>query len=325
MTSRQTIRILVLGVALLLVAAACGDSDTSADTTAATTTTAAAETTTTTAATTTTAGEATTTTAGTDSSEIEIASNLTTPGKLTIANTLGYAPFEFLTDDGAPTGVDIELAFAAADVLGLELEIVEIPFTSLIPAIAAGRADIGWGSFTVTEERLEQVDFVVFLVAGTVAAALPEVAATMSEQNDLCGLSIGIAAGSSADFTADILSSDCEAAGLAPIDKVIFPDVPEVIQAVLSGRVDARLEDSTAAGYYAVTSEGQMLVVPGLYDISPGGIVVEKGDVEMAEMMTAALQVLIDNGTYAEIFSKYGIDASAIEEAYAVTTIDELG
>ena len=111
---------------------------------------------------------------------------------------------------------------------------------------------------------------------------------------------------------------------LRRLKKVIFPDVPEVIQAVLSGRVDARLEDSTAAGYYAVTSEGEMVVAPGLYDIAPGGIVIQKGDVEIVEMMTAALQVLIDNGTYAEIFSKYGIDASVIEEAYAVTTIDEL-
>jgi len=306
MFSKPPARAFFVLLALMIVVAACGDSDDANDTTAAPTTTDA---------------PATTEGAG---SGIPIASDLTTPGKLTIANTLGYAPFEFLTEDGEPTGVDIELAFAAADVLGLELEIVEIPFTSIFPAIAAGRADLAWGSFTVTEDRLEQADFVVFMVAGTVASALPDVAATLTEQNDLCGLEIAIAAGSSADFTADVLSADCEAANLPAIEEVIFPDVPEVIQAVLSGRVDARLEDSTAAGYYEVTSDGQMVVVPGLYDISPGGIAVQKGDLEMAEMMAAAIQVLIDNGTYAEIFAKYGISESEVPEAYVVTDINEL-
>jgi polar amino acid transport system substrate-binding protein len=302
MTATRSVRVLLLGMALVLVATACGSSeDTTTTSQASETTVAAAE------------------------EGIPLASTLMTPGELTIANTLAYAPFEFLLDDGTPTGVDIDLANASADALGLELVIVEIPFTSILPAMSAGRADLAWGSFTVTEERLEEVDFVVFMDAGTVASALPDVAATLTEQNDLCGLSIGIAAGSSADFTADALSADCEAAGLAPIDKVIFPDIPEVIQSVLSGRVDARLDDSTASGYYEVTSDGQLVVVPGLYEVQPGGLVVEKGDAEMAEMMRAAIQAVIDDGTYAKIFAAYGIGESMIDESYIVTTIDELG
>lgn len=307
MTFRNPFRFMIVGIALLLLASACGDSTDETATTAAPGTTAAPE-----------------TTVASNASGITIADNLTSSGKLTIASTLGYAPFEFLTDDGEPTGVDIELAQAAAEVLGLELEIVEIPFTSIFPAIAAGRADIAWGSFTVTEERLEQADFVVFLATGTVAQTLPDFAANLTEQNDLCGLVIGLAAGGSADFTADDLNAECEAAGLDPFEKVIFPDTPEVIQAVLSGRVDARLDDSTAAGYYEATSDGEMVVVPGLYDISPGGIAVQKGDTQMTQMMAAALQVLIDNGSYGDIFDKYGIGASVLDEAYAVTAIGQL-
>ena len=127
-------------------------------------------------------------------------------GKLTVANTLEYAPFEFTGEDGKPTGVNIELAAEAARLLGVELDVVRIPFTSMIPGLAAGRFKISWETFSPTEERLKQVDFVIFLKAGTVASTTREKAAEFNTENNLCGKRVGIVAGNVADFTADKLN-----------------------------------------------------------------------------------------------------------------------
>lgn len=256
--------------------------------------------------------------------EIVVKPAIAEAGKLRMGNTLSYAPFEFRDEDNNPTGIDIELAYAATKLMGVELEIVEIPWVNTLPALVSGRTDISWASYTVREDRLEQVDFVVFMEAGTVVSTTPENAPGMQQRNDICGKSLAIAAGGSADFTGDKLSRECVDAGLAPIEKAVFPDVPSAIQAVLNGRVDGRLDDSTASGYYEATSGGKLVVVPGLYDPTPAGVAVPKGDAETAEMMRSVLQAMIDDGTYKAIFDKYGMGASTIDEAYVVTEIGEL-
>ena len=259
-----------------------------------------------------------------NASEVFVKPSVKEAGKLRVGNTLDYAPFEFLDENNEPTGIDIELAQYAAKLMGVELEIVRIPFVNALPSLVSGRSDIFWASFTIREDRLEQVDFVAFMVAGSVVSTTPDRASSMQSQMDLCGKSLAIPAGGSAAFTAEKLSEACTDAGKAAIESVLLPEVPSTIQAVLSGRVDGRLDDSTASGYYEVTSGGQLVVVPGIYDTTPAGVAVPKGDGEAAEMVRSALQALIDNGSYAEVFESYGMEASTIPEAYVVTEIGEL-
>ena len=256
--------------------------------------------------------------------EIVVKPAIAEAGKLRMGNTLSYAPFEFRDENNNPTGIDIELAYAATKLMGVELEIVEIPWVNTLPALASGRTDISWASYTVRGDRLEQVDFVVFMQAGTVVSATPENALAMQSRNDICGKTLAIIAGGSADFTADKLSTECTQAGFGPIEKAVFPDVASAIQSVLNGRVDGRLDDSTASGYFEATSGGKLVVVPGLYDSTHAGVAVPKGDLEAAEMMRSVLQAMIEDGSYKAIFDKYGMGASTIDEAYVVTNIDEL-
>ena len=245
-------------------------------------------------------------------------------GKLIIANTLEYAPFEFTGEDGKPAGVNIELGEAAAKLLGAELKVERIPFTSMIPGLAAGRFKISWETFSPTEERLKHVDFVIFLKAGIVASTTPENAKNFGTENNLCGKRVGMVAGNVADFTADKLTEECKKAGLPEISKAVFPEAKDIVQAVLAGRVDARLDDATSSGYYEVTSGGKLVVVEGLYDVSPLGLAVPKGDKETAEMMRAVLQAMIEDGTYKKVMTKYGLTSAMIDEAYIVDSMDKV-
>lgn len=246
--------------------------------------------------------------------EIPIAQDVKDSGQLAIASSLAYAPFEFVDEQGKPAGLDIELAKAVADRLGVKLKIVTIPFASQIPALASGRVKIAWATFSVTAERLAQVDFVSFLEAGTVVSTLPANKERFATQNGLCGASVAVQSGTAADFVADRIVADCEKAGLPAMRKAIYPEQKDVIQAVLSGRAEARLDDSTSAGYYEATSKGRMVVAGRSLYPAPLGAAVVKGDKATAEMLEAALSSLIADGTYATILDKYNLRASAVSK-----------
>lgn len=245
-------------------------------------------------------------------------------GKLAIANTLEYAPFEFIDENGKQVGINIELAEETARLLGAELDVTRMPFPSMVPGLAAGRFKVAWETFAATDDRLKQVDFVMFIKSGIVASTTADKATQFQGENNLCGKRVGVIGGAVSDFIADRLSAECKEKGLPEIAKSIFPEGKDIIQAALSDRVDARLDDATASGYFEVTSKGQMVVVPGLYDVAPLGIAVPKGDKETAEMLRAALQELIQNGTYKTIMAKYGMTSAMIEEAYVVDAADKI-
>ena len=261
---------------------------------------------------------------GAAAADIPKSPEVASTGKLTIANTLEYAPFEFIDADGKQVGINIELAGEAAKMMGAELEVVRIPFPSMVPGLAAGRFKIAWETFAATEDRLKQVDFVMFIKSGIVASTTPDKVASFQGENNLCGKRIGHIAGAVSDFIADRLNEECKAKGLPELTKFNFPEGKDIIQAVLSDRIDARLDDATASGYFEVTSKGQLVVVPGLYDVAPLGIAIPKGDKETGEMLRAALEAMIADGTYKKIMEKYGMTSAMIEEAYVVDSTDKI-
>ena len=249
---------------------------------------------------------------------------VTATGKLTIANTLEYAPFEFIDESGAQAGVNIELAAAVAEAMGVELEVVRMPFPSMIPGLAADRFRIAWETFSPTEERLAQVDFVMFLKSGLVVSTTPDKKDGFTGDHPLCGKRIGVIGGTVSDFLVDKLVEDCAAQGLEVLDKKVFLEGKDVIQAALSDRIDGKMDDATASGYYEVTSGGQMIVLPGLYDEAPLGIAVTKGDADTAAMLEAGLNLLIADGTYKAVMEKYGLGSAMIDKAFIVDSADDV-
>lgn len=96
------------------------------------------------------------------------------------------------------------------------------------------------------------------------------------------------------------------------------------MQAVLSDRIDARMDDATASSYFEVTSKGKLVVLPGLYDVAPLGLAITKEDAKTANMMIAALDELFKNGKYQAILDKYGMGPYAIKEPYFVNSMKSL-
>jgi polar amino acid transport system substrate-binding protein len=245
-------------------------------------------------------------------------------GTLAVANTLDYAPFEYIDADGKQTGIIIELAGEVAKLMGVKLDVQRTPFPSMIPGLAAGRFKIAWETFSANPERLTQVDFVMFIKAGIAASTTPEKKASFTGDMPLCGKRIGVSAGTASDFLVDKLSKECTDKGQGAIEKSVFNSSTDIVQAVLSDRVDARMDDATASSYFEVTSKGQLVVLPTLYDVAPLGMAIAKNDKATADMMVAALAELFGNGTYQAVLDKYGMGAYAIKEPYFVGSMEAL-
>ncbi|WP_407713760.1 ABC transporter substrate-binding protein [Comamonas testosteroni] len=261
--------------------------------------------------------------AGVSAQTIPKASYVQSSGKLTIASTI-YAPFAYLDPNGKRVGPSIELAEAAAKLMGVELIVQETPFTALIPSLKGGRIKVAWLNATATAERLQQVDFVAWLQEGTVVATTPENKETFSKRTAVCGRVVAVQSGTSADFSADALNTECKAAGLKEFKKDIYPSQQDTVQAVISKRADAYLDDSTAAGYYSKVSNGRLVVASESFNIRPVGHIVAKGDTESANMLSAVIQALIDNGTYGKVLNKWGMGFAAVDKPVIYTDVSQL-
>lgn len=256
--------------------------------------------------------------------DIRLSPEVAESGVFAIANTLDYAPFEYIDENGEPTGIIIELANATADAMGVELEIQRTPFASIIPGLASGRFRIAWATFSATPERLEQVDFVMFLNAGVVASTLPDNVAAFGSDYPMCGKSVGVAAGSLADFLIEKLDVECADNGFEPLSRSVFNNSTDIVQAALSGRIDARLDDATASTFFEVESNGRLVVLPTVYEVSPLGMAIAKDDPATADMIVAALVAVFEDGTYQAVLDKFGMGAYAISEPYFVGSMDDL-
>jgi polar amino acid transport system substrate-binding protein len=256
--------------------------------------------------------------------DLPVAPTIKQAGILTISGNLAYAPFGYLDAAGKPAGMDVDLANAATDALGVKLDIIPIPFANMIPSLVSGRTSVAWTTFSVTPERLKQVDFVTYLSASTVFVTTAEKAQKFPSKESLCGSEIAVQTGSMANDVIERLSDECRKEGRPVIRKAIYPEQKDTIQAVLTGRVDGRLDDSTAAAYLETQTKGRLKVTPGAYFPTPIGIAVKKGDTATAEMMRATFQHLIDNGTYGTILKKYNMSGSAITKSQIISNAAQI-
>ena len=128
-------------------------------------------------------------------------------GKLVMATNAEFPPYEFHDGDKI-VGIDAEIAQAIADELGMELEIEDIAFDSIIPEIVSGKADMALAGMTVTEDRKASVDFSDTYATASQMIIVKE-DSEIAGPDDLKGVTVGVQLGT----TGDIYVSDLEADG----------------------------------------------------------------------------------------------------------------
>ena len=216
-------------------------------------------------------------------------------GRLIMATNAEFPPYEY-HDGDAVVGIDAEIAKAIADELGMELEIEDIAFDSIIPEIVSGKADMGLAGMTVTEDRMQSVDF-----SNTYAKASQKIIVTedseIASPDDLNGVIVGVQLGT----TGDIYVSDLEADGTT-VER--YNKGFEAVQALSQGKIDAVVIDGEPAKTFVAETQGLKILDESFTD-EEYAIAVKKGNTELLEKINGALKTLKDNGTLDEIVAKY--------------------
>jgi len=196
--------------------------------------------------------------------------------KLIVGMELQYAPFESANDKGQPIGLDVELARLAAKDLGVELEIKDMEWTGLIPALQTGKIDLIISGITGTLERAKTITFsspyfVTGLCALTSVKRAPDV--TDVSQLDDAKRIIAVKTGT----TADLLSA--QRFPKATVNR--YKDESACVQEVVNGRADAFLYDQLSIAKHAKEYPGvtKALLKPFTYE--PFCIAMTKGDFDL--------------------------------------------
>ena len=232
----------------------------------------------------------------------------------TVAVALGSPPDDFRSEKGEITGWEIDILRGATQALGIGIELRPTTFDTLIPGLQARRFDAAVGQMGITVVREKVVDMIGTLLGNELFAALADSPIKVSSLEDLCGRTVATTRGSREMVFADEQQPKCAAAGKQPINALAFNDGNGAAEALMSHRADMFWLGSTAVSYFVNQSGGRTKVVGSYTDTSYIGVALPKGS-DMVVPLQAAIQHLMDDGTYQKIVSKWGLQSGAVTHA----------
>lgn len=236
-------------------------------------------------------------------------------GKILIGTDASYPPNEFTDTDGRTIiGMDVDLAKAIGQKLGLPTEFENSSFDGILPGIQAGKYEFGISSFTVNPERTQTVDMVSYFTAGTKLAVLRGNPDGITVDN-LCGRNVGVQKGTVQVGDLAERNKTCTAAGKPAINVTELQQQTDVTLALTAKRISAMLADAPVVSYAVSTTEGAVEAVGAQYATAPYGIALAKGKGEFGKAIQGAVQGLIDDGTYAAILRKWNVSDGAVQTA----------
>ncbi len=217
-----------------------------------------------------------------------------TEGVLTMGTNATFPPYEFYDGD-VIVGIDAEIAQLLAEKLGLTLEIQDMDFTAIVTSVQAGKIDIGLAGMTVTEERLENVNFTDSYATGVQVIIVKE-GSEIASVDDLEGKLIGVQEGTTGhSYCSDDYGEE---------NVVAYANGATAVQNLVSGSVDCVVIDQQPAISFVEANEG-LKILDTEYVIEDYAAAVSKDNEGLMNALNAALKELIADGSIQEILDKY--------------------
>lgn len=210
-----------------------------------------------------------------------------------------FPPMGFRDANNEIVGFDIDLAKAAGEKLGVEVQFQPIDWNAKEIELESGKVDALWNGLTITDERKESMDFTAPYIMNKQIIVVKNDSDIQSKA-DLEGKLVGIQDGSSAvdAVNADELASAME---LSTYDTNIL-----ALADLDIGRVDAVVADEIVLRYYLANNENDFRVIEdGDFGDEVYGVAVKKGNAELKDALQAALDAMDADGTAAEISNKW--------------------
>ncbi|WP_417694158.1 ABC transporter substrate-binding protein [Roseibium sp.] len=224
--------------------------------------------------------------------------------KVRIGTEGAYPPFNTMTADGQLVGFDIDIAKALCAEMKVECEFVVQDWDGMIPALLAGKFDAIIASMSITEERKEKVDFTGKYYNTPPAIVVPKDSKlTGVTDADLDGVALGAQSSTThSNFAEEKLPST---------DLKLYPTPDEYKLDLVSGRIDAAIDDVVVLSEWLATEDGACCKILGTIDPvlaihgEGAGIAIRKEDGDLKAMFDKAIAAIRENGTYEEINKEY--------------------
>lgn len=237
---------------------------------------------------------------------IEQSPNIETPetlkdGILQGGSDTSFPPMEFSDEEGGYIGFDVDLCTAIAHKMGLKLQVVSTAWDGIIPALTGDRFDIIMSAMSITEERLQQINFTDPYLPGILAISAP-IDAPVKEAAELAGKVVGVQVDTTGQFAVE------EVEGVKEIKK--YGTILEAFQDLAAGRVEAVVNDEPVNAYIIATNEdykAKFANTGGIVTVNDYGYAVKKENTDLLAAMNAALKELRDEGVYQKICDKWGL------------------
>lgn len=248
-------------------------------------------------------------------------------GVIKIGTNAEYAPMEY-QEGGKIVGVDPDIAAALGKKLGVEFKFTSGSFDGLISSLNSGRYDVAMSSITDTKARQEGldekgkklgpgVDFVDYFTAGTAIYVQKGNPKNINSVDDLCGQTVAVQTGTTYEQMLKDQSKKCTDAGKKKLTLEPFDNDTEAQTRVKSGGAAAGVNDYPVAVDIARKADGgnAFEVVGEQVDAGPFGLAVNKDNKELTSALEAAVNAIIEDGTYKKILEKWGAETGAIDKA----------
>lgn len=217
-----------------------------------------------------------------------------TSGKLTMATNAEFPPYEYYEGEKV-VGIDAEVAGLIAEKLGLELEIADVSFDSIIPGVQTGKYDLGMAGMTVTEDRKKSVNFSDSYATGIQSVIVKEDGG-IKTLDDIKGKKIGVQTATTGDLYA---TEDYGEDNVARYD-----NGAAAVQALIAGKVDCVIIDNEPAKSYVKANKG-LKILDTEYTVEDYAICFAKDNDQLQTAVNKALNELKADGSIQKVIDKY--------------------
>lgn len=209
-------------------------------------------------------------------------------------------------------GIDVDMGRAAFKCIGAPMEISTGAWSGLLPSVIAGQTDLMWDDLYYTAERAKQVDYVVYMIAGTGGLVRKGNPKHITSLANVCGLSGTAGLGTVEEAALRDQSKKCVAEGKKEINILTYPDIPSGTRLIQNDRADVMLTDLALVDQLA--HDNPTLYERGIKIVSDFniGIAVKKGNNDLVNAIFDAMRALQADGTQKAVFTKYNVDTSLI-------------
>ncbi len=216
-------------------------------------------------------------------------------GKLVVGTEAQYAPYEFKNLNAEFVGCDMFLAQKIADALGVKLEIVDMSFDGIIPAVQAGQVDMGIAAFTNTPDRAEKIDFSdLYETSLQYLVVAADKADIYTSKEALAGLKVGAQRGT---VQSQLITSALPDSQLFELDKY-----PELALEVANGNIAGLVVDSAVGDSIVATSNGALAVAKFEFTAEEASfgksVVIPKGNEDLVAAVNEVIAQVLADGSY---------------------------